>query len=137
MMMAGVGRKKSSLYHSINLIIAAQRSSVFMHTFSKLPMHLQIFVWHCFKYFLGFVNERAGMRLCNNLQIKLIQSIKMFHYLYSCSAKTYILFLYEIVECKVHPWGQMLLMSSLSQFFMFLVFYSVRQQINGLYHDEF
>ena len=137
MMMAGVGRKKSSLYHSINLIIAAQRSSVFMHTFSKLPMHLQIFAWHCFKYFLGFVNERAGMRLCNNLQIKLIKFIKMFHYLYSCSAKTYILFLYEIVECKVHPWGQMLLMSSLSQFFMFLVFYSVRQQINGLYHDEF
>ena len=105
--------------------------------FSKLPVHLQIFVWHCFKYFLGFVNERAGMRLCNNLQIKLIKFIKMFHYLYSCSAKTYILFLYEIVECKVHPWGQMLLMSSLSQFFMFLVFYSVRQQINGLYHDEF
>ena len=32
MMMAGVGRKKSSLYHSINLIIAAQRSSVFVHT---------------------------------------------------------------------------------------------------------
>ena len=100
-------------------------------------MHLQIFVWHCFKYFSGFVNERAGMRLCNNLQIKLIKFIKMFHHLYSCSAKTYILFLYEIVECKVHPWGQMLLMSSLSQFFMFLVFYSVRQQINGLYHDEF